>query len=424
MQRICRWIGVVLLIIGLVLAGEIRQEQIKFESSIPKEEEAKNKKIRVLIKNNDFQGIVHNKIEIFAEHGLILKTEKGEERIKGGTIVALDDTSDVLSEGKVAICSEKENDSIVLAHLHRACGTPSYEGSLEVYAVKEGLVIVNELDIESYLEQVVPSEMPSSYELEALKAQAVCARSYAYRQIQDVAYPEYHAHVDDSTSFQVYANSRKTARTSNAVKETAGETVQYQGKIAATYFFSTSSGVTTSMEAWDMKNEDEYPYLKDIKITDPEGKVYEEDLPWYRWEITMEKNELKEALEEYSGKRIGLLKEIDISQRGKSGIVLRIEVVGTEGELVVEKENKIREALGDSRFVVRRKDGSEVSCTDLLPSAFFTIKEEGYSYIIEGGGHGHGIGMSQNGANEMAKEGKKYADILQFFYPGTNIVSL
>ena len=67
MQRICRWIGVVLLIIGLVLAGEIRQEQIKFESSIPKEEEAKNKKIRVLIKNNDFQGIVHNKIEIFCE---------------------------------------------------------------------------------------------------------------------------------------------------------------------------------------------------------------------------------------------------------------------------------------------------------------------------------------------------------------------
>ncbi len=415
MQKIVRWIGIILLVVVLILTGDIRQEQIRFESDIPENElSGLEKKIRVLIKTDDFQEILHKKIEVFAEHGIVCRTEEGQE-------IDLKQQKDWFQNGKIYVCSKKEDDPIILKHLHRACGNPSYEGHLEVYPTEKGLAIINEIDIEDYLEQVVPSEMPSSYELEALKAQAICARSYAYRQIESIAYSEYNAHVDDSTSFQVYGNSRKTEKTSQAVKETVGQIVQYQGAVAATYFFSTSSGRTADIEAWNVKNAENYPYLQDVEVIDTEGNAYEEDLPWYRWSVEMEKSDLQAVLEKYSGETVGQLKNIKIKKRGKSGIVLQLEAVGTEGKMTVEFENQIRDALGDERFIVKRQDGSEVFCGNLLPSAFFTIREENDSYVVEGGGHGHGIGMSQNGANEMAKEGKNCEEILQFFYPGTNL---
>ena len=86
----------------------------------------------------------------------------------------------------------------------------------------------------------------------------------------------------------------------------------------------------------------------------------------------------------------------------------------------VETENKIRTALAGDYDIVKQ-DGSTRNCGKLLPSAFFTIKKEKGSYCIEGGGFGHGIGMSQTGANEMAKQGKNYREILELFYPGVNV---
>lgn len=78
--------------------------------------------------------------------------------------------------------------------------------------------------------------MPPSYELEALKVQAVCARSYAYRQMASYGYPEYEAHVDDSTAYQVYGNSQPQERSTQAVNATCGEVVMYHGQIATTYY--------------------------------------------------------------------------------------------------------------------------------------------------------------------------------------------
>mgnify|MGYP002609447296 CR=1 FL=1 len=96
-----------------------------------------------------------------------------------------------------------------------------YPGELDYYEEPQGWVIVNELPLEEYLRFVVPSEMPASYALEALKAQAVCARTYAVWQMQEYAYPEYEAHVDDSTSYQVYHKIDSQTSTDQAVEETA-----------------------------------------------------------------------------------------------------------------------------------------------------------------------------------------------------------
>lgn len=99
------------------------------------------------------------------------------------------------------------------------------------------------MDIEDYLTRVVPSEMPSSYEVEALKAQAVCARTYAYRQIQANAYSQYGAHVDDSTNYQVYNNIDSNERTNLAIKETDGEMVFYGDTPAETYYFQPPAAI-------------------------------------------------------------------------------------------------------------------------------------------------------------------------------------
>ena len=85
----------------------------------------------------------------------------------------------------------------------------------------------------------------------------------------------------------------------------------------------------------------------------------------------------------------------------------------------MDTENKIRRALGGSGYEIQKQDGNTVASS--APSAFFTIGKEGDTFVIKGGGYGHGIGMSQNGANEMAKKGKTYIDILTLFFPGITV---
>ena len=138
--------------------------------------------------------------------------------------------------------------------------------------------MVNELPLENYLCKVVPSEMPASYQKEALKAQAICARSYAYRQIMDYAYPEYQAHVNDSTDYQVYNNSASQQAATEAVQETAGKVLKYNGNIITAYYYSTSCGKTTTMAAWGTKEKAENAYLQSVEVKDQTGD-YERNLP-------------------------------------------------------------------------------------------------------------------------------------------------
>ena len=100
---------------------------------------------------------------------------------------------------------------------------------------------------------------------------------------------------------------------------------------------------------------------------------------------------------------------------------MQIKAEGDKGSVTVDTENKIRKALGGNGYEIKKQDGTTVKSGTLLPSAFFTVEKSGNMFKIKGGGYGHGIGMSQNGANEMAKKGKNYQEILQMFYPGTTI---
>lgn len=465
------YIGVAVLLVGLfnamllqkMLLKQEKRGQQNVESRLPTGDylpDAENPLIRVVIKTDGFKQIAHSEVKLSAEYGMdvvVKSIQETKEEVESeigsqaleitqqlppGEILTLTPDHELFKHGSIRITPKfKDGDSqtetqsdhsptqissddhtrITIHSLNRGYGTPSYRGIMELYSTPEGIVIVNELPVEEYLYAVVPSEMPASYEAEALKCQAICARSYAYCQMRVYGYPEYYAHVDDSVSYQVYGNSKEQETTTRAVNETSGKKLWYQNQVVKTYYYSTSCGHSTNVEAWGTKQSEGNQYLQGVPICDEQGNAYERSLPWYKWEATIPQKTLENLIELNTGKDIGELKNIEITKKGSGGIALQLTVTGTTKTITVETENKIRAALGGSGYEIQKQDGKVIQSTKLLPSAFFTIEKNGKSYIIEGGGYGHGIGMSQNGANEIAKTGKTYEQILQFFYSGTQV---
>ena len=183
--------------------------------------------IRVLLMDTGFQSIFHDTVTLKCSVPMKVVLGDYEFTVEAGEKFTVFDGDERLrrSDRRFIIEPEDPTKSIDVTTIERGQGTPSYQGTLEISQEKEGLLLLNDLDVEDYLTRVVPSEMPASYEMEALKAQAVCARTYAYRQIKANAYSQYGAHVDDSTNYQVYNNTASSERTDTAVMETYGQMV-------------------------------------------------------------------------------------------------------------------------------------------------------------------------------------------------------
>lgn len=173
-----------------------------------------------------------------------------------------------------------------------------YEGNLELWNLEQGIVVVNEVSLETYLTSVLPSEMPQSYGLEALKAQAVCARSYAYVQARDMDYPLVMAQMDDSTSYQVYNKQPTNELANQAVQETANQILMKDEAVVETLYYSTSCGYTQDQELFAKDNAS---YLSSVYvgssapgedftsyITHGDDNAYEKDEKYFRWNTTMQ----------------------------------------------------------------------------------------------------------------------------------------
>ena len=249
-----------------ILVGSENQEFIVAKGKICaaiKEREDAADRIRVLIMGNGFESRYHEKIEITCPGSI--------KKIQGDSETMLDPASVISVTSGDGTCSERlilepqDGSELTVNSLVRAQGTPSYGGRLEILDTKNGLVLVNEIDMEAYLKKVIPSEMPSSYEKEALKAQAVCARTYAFVQSRSNSYSEYGAQIDDSTQFQVYNNVDPDEKTAQAVQETYGKMLYYNGNPITAYYFSTSCGTTTNASIWDSDPE-ATPYLRCLSL--------------------------------------------------------------------------------------------------------------------------------------------------------------
>lgn len=417
----------VLLIVAVINKREMKQDQLREtkkqeqsqEQKKAEEKDVGNAVIRVLIRGEGFQEELHEKVGITAPGGLVIEYGGGREELEAQAVFEAAADHPYFASGAIRISPRQPGEKLTVTTLTRGYGVPSYGGIIELVA-NGGVAVINEIPFEEYLYGVVPSEMPASYEMEALKCQAVCARSYAYHQMQEMAYPQYQAQVDDSTAFQVYGNSEIQPSVIQAVDETAGQKLWYQGQVAAAYYYSTSCGMSTDMTAWGGSAGEETAYLKSISISGEQGD-YEKELPWYRWEAAIPKTVISALISEYAETDIGNLTRLEVTERGAGGVALVLVAEGDRGSAVIETENNIRRALGGSGYEIMKQDGNLTPARDLLPSAFFEIEEQPEQIILHGGGFGHGIGMSQNGANEMAKQGMGYEEILKTFYCGVTI---
>jgi len=450
-------------------------------------ESIKAENIRVLLKNTNYDSVYHKKVEFTATTDFTVSYKDTSATYSVGDKVVVEPGDEILSEGRIRIEPSSENGKIQILSIERASGNPKYRGSIEIAEDENGLFIVNDLPLEEYLYAVIPSEMPTYYGIEPLKVQAVCARSYAYKHLLANSCFAYGAHVDDSVSYQVYNNIEENESSILAVKDTYGKVIEFEGDVITAYYFSTSCGHTSAIEhVW--ADGIETPYLNgklmavsedgaDVTIqtdnnsmwnnlsedenfrsflTDDQLTTYDSDFAWYRWNVTMDVDDIRKVIDQKLQARynansalvqilstpkkkgqeavyesssidtVGEILDISVLKREAGGIISELLITGSENSVKVKTEYNIRTLLAPTYDIVTRKDLSEVDSLELLPSAYFVIdkeKKDGKlkNITLIGGGYGHGVGMSQNGAKTMADMGMKYEKIIEYYYEGTEL---
>ncbi|PIQ26702.1 sporulation protein [bacterium (Candidatus Blackallbacteria) CG17_big_fil_post_rev_8_21_14_2_50_48_46] len=283
-----------------------------------------------------------------------------------------------------------------------------YRGNLTLMpsSTRKGITVVNEVPLEHYLYSVVPSEMPSSWPLEALKSQAVAARTYAISSLGSYKNKGYD--VVATTASQVYQGVKaESSLSTQAVAQTDGEIMKHGGKPIHAYFHSCSGGQTESgVDLWAP-----FAYLKSV----PD---YDQASPKHIWNTELSQSEVKAKLSNL-GIRVGNILSLDPLKRTNSGRVKTMRVLGSQGQKSVDGA-KLRMALGlNSTFF----NVGAINANGELqkqPDANATP----VSFQFAGRGWGHGMGMSQWGARQLALNGHAYRNILQHYYQGVQIERL
>jgi SpoIID/LytB domain protein len=319
-----------------------------------------------------------------------------------------------------------------------------YRGRVEFFIDRFGkLTAVNILPIEEYVAGVVPSEMHQAFPLEALKAQAVAARNEIFSKVGT-------RHLEDNFDLcadvhcQVFSGiNRQTVNTDRAVKQTKGMVMKVDGAVIDANYASVCGGQTENNE--NVWNGLPRPYLRGIFdgngrpdllgnslmdentllrwVTTRPGvycNTLQGEIPaameytkkYFRWEITYPRQELQDLIRKRTGEDFGDLQDLVPLQRGVSGRLMRLRVVGTKKIFEISRELAIRQALADktlwSACIAIQKSGLD---RNRLPATF----------KILGAGWGHGVGMCQTGAAMMALRGKNFLQILQHYYTGVKL---
>ena len=433
-----------------------------------------NKYVRVAIGNQNFQNYTYQTTTIFGTSDISIYDKKRDTLIaefpadtfveismKNNTFEAKTVKTELNSEENIkpVVAALTDNDIVILCNggllgikdLKRKGKQALYRTSLELIKKPKTdnlFYIVNVLDIQDYLKGVVPNEMPTSFGLEALKAQAVAARNYVLSPRTRLV-NEYD--VVDSVASQVYFGANTEEKISNkAVEETDGIVATYNWELILAQYSSTAGGYTESFSnAFSDANNKKFPsnskpYLtakadmisqlplrteeevREFYTTKPDS--YDIRSPYYRWQKNWTKEELEEVLTRTlkeqsktgfvspkfeSEEKIKLI-DLRPKRRGDSGKLIDIEIVTDKGTYTVQKELVIRRIFQKNNIS--------------LPSAnvVFEFVVDDNNEIVEinayGGGFGHGVGMSQYGAGFMGKELKMSHDkILKHYYTGISL---
>ena len=351
----------------------------------------------------------------------------------------------------------------------------TFIGTLKLISDVENVIAVNVLPVEDYLVSVISSEMSATSSLEFLKSHAIISRSWLLAQIENRDKKTVHKSLqqniqddkdclirwydrEDHTLFDVCADDhcqryQGITKASNpsvakAVKETEGMVLMYGDEICDARFSKCCGGVSETFDTcWEDKD---YPYLQPVSDntdnqTIPDLSIEENAEKWirstpeafcdthdvnvlrqilnnydqettdfYRWKVEYSQKETSELIHRKTGIDFGEIKDLIPMQRGKSGRISKLKIVGTRRSMVIGKELEIRRALSESHlfssaFVVDKTD-----VTDSVPSEF----------IITGAGWGHGVGLCQIGAAVMGEKGYSYNKILLHYYRNAEIRKL
>ncbi|MBI5100202.1 MAG: SpoIID/LytB domain-containing protein [Nitrospirae bacterium] len=263
----------------------------------------------------------------------------------------------------------------------------SYSGSFDIMKDENGLYVINNLPFEKYIEGVVASEVGKDWEIEALKAQAVIARTYAI--FNKNLNTENMFHLTSSVLHQVYKGDNTDPFITQAVEGTKGEILTYEGNPINALYHATCEGKTElPEEVWV----ESYPYMKSVECNGVNA-------PYESWQKKFTFEQISKAL------GINGIKDIYIASYTSTGRSKTLKIVTETSEIEI-KATDLRKLLGYRE----------------LPSTHFSITKNDTEIIFNGKGYGHGVGLSQWGALEMARKGKTYKEILAHFYPGTAIM--
>ncbi|MBU9720142.1 MULTISPECIES: SpoIID/LytB domain-containing protein [Bacillaceae] len=373
----------------------------------------------------------------FLNHNIAIESGKTYRlRNEGNTIVMLDGSNRLHTLNELTFTPRSYEDHLIFIN------NRPYQGTMRF--VREGSFVrpINTLPVEDYLKGVVPSEMPASWNVEALKAQAVAARTYVAMQGAKV--------IDDTVNFQVYAGYAWHQNSTRAVNETSGQTLMHQGKYISAVYSSSNGGRTESNgNAWGGTNVSYLPVKQDPhdpvnpwNFTVHKNQIDIANLnlltPENWWSQVKERdtaiaNNLKSWLNNngYPNSDIKIISvpTLRFSDQQTSGGRMR------HGDITVQFYVR---SLSNNSFV-RNADGSimlhtlqltnttsqrmrSMLGTSVVRSLFIdSVRDTGTSFVVNGRGFGHGVGMSQWGAKGMADKGFKVRDILEFYYPGTTL---
>ncbi len=338
--------------------------------------------------------------------------------------------------GPVKIMPENKKTGTVIIESQRSNSNPyfrysdrQYRGYIEISLWSKGLSLINVVPLEIYLLGVVPAEMEPKWPFEALKAQAVLARTQAVIRAQSGPHKKQGYHICDTEHCQVYRGINiENNNSNNAVVDTEGVILTYRGRPAYCFYHSNSGGYIQASK--EVNGWGDVPYLvskadfiKGDFLSPWEFNLWMKENPpsysnypgvvkgsEYRWMKIIKKKDLEYKLNrDY---KIGELIDIIPLKRSRAGNVNSIKIVGSKRSVIIEKEHLIRNAFGFSS----------------LKSTLFMLEINRFknrkirNFWFYGGGWGHGIGMSQSGAAGMAgKYGNNFKEILEFYFPGTKI---